>query len=296
MWDPEFASNIAGYLSIVCWLIVFIPQLWENYDRKSGDGLSMTFLVIWLAGDVFNLVGVILQDLLPTMFLLALWYTVADMGLIWQVIFYQRLSTLGPLDEEEVTLIPESSDIHEQEHQQPGRRRRLRRRSSESKHHTISAWFNTLSGLSIVLVTVLSCAWYASVHGGIVSGGFVGSDPALSDGDKVNDFRWLPQLLGWTSAVLYVGSRIPQIVKNHRQKSTEGLSLGMFLCAVLGNVLFTMSIFLRSTDRHYILVNLAWIIGSCGTLVFDFTIFIQFFLYNNKNGTNKKNKNPEYVE
>lgn len=27
----------------------------------------MTFLVIWLAGDVFNLVGVILQDLLPTM-------------------------------------------------------------------------------------------------------------------------------------------------------------------------------------------------------------------------------------
>ncbi|CAO3598034.1 unnamed protein product [Absidia cylindrospora] len=226
------------------------------------------------------------------MFLLALWYTVADMGLIWQVIFYKRLSTMVPLDEEEVTLIPGSSDIHEE----PGRRRRLRRRSSESKHHTISFWFNALSGLSIVLVTVLSCAWYASVHGGITSGGFVGSDPALSDGDEVNDFRWLPQLLGWTSAVLYVGSRIPQIVKNHRQKSTEGLSLGMFLFAVLGNVLFTMSIFLRSTDRHYILVNLAWIIGSCGTLVFDFTIFIQFFLYNNKNGTNKKNKNPEYVE
>ena len=41
--------------------------MWENYRRKSGDGLSMTFLVIWLAGDVFNLLGVIMQDLLVTM-------------------------------------------------------------------------------------------------------------------------------------------------------------------------------------------------------------------------------------
>jgi hypothetical protein len=42
-------------------------QLLENYRRKSGDGLSMTFLVIWLAGDVFNLLGVIMQNLLVTM-------------------------------------------------------------------------------------------------------------------------------------------------------------------------------------------------------------------------------------
>ncbi|CEI97591.1 Putative FAFR605Cp [Rhizopus microsporus] len=65
--DPSLASSITGYLSILCWLIVFTPQLWENYRRKSGDGLSMTFLVIWLAGDVFNLLGVIMQDLLVTM-------------------------------------------------------------------------------------------------------------------------------------------------------------------------------------------------------------------------------------
>jgi hypothetical protein len=42
-------------------------QLWENYKRKNGDGLSFSFLVIWLAGDVFNLIGVIMQDLLVTM-------------------------------------------------------------------------------------------------------------------------------------------------------------------------------------------------------------------------------------
>ncbi|KAI8333082.1 PQ loop repeat-domain-containing protein [Chlamydoabsidia padenii] len=282
MWESELASNIAGYLSIVCWLIVFVPQLWENYERKSGDGLSMTFLVIWLAGDVFNLMGVILQDLLPTMFLLALWYTVADMGLIWQVIFYQQLTSTGFLDEEEVTLIQASSS------------NRLRRRSSESRTHTVSFWFNLLSGLSIALVTLLSCVWYTSIHGGLITGSNI-TTILLEKDDPVKEFHWLPQVLGWTSAVLYVGSRIPQIAKNHRQKSTEGLSLGMFLCAVIGNVLFTMSIFLRSSERHYLLVNLAWIVGSCGTLVFDFTIFIQFFVYKRK-GSNKKNKNSPYID
>jgi hypothetical protein len=34
------------------------------------------------------------------------------------------------------------------------------------------------------------------------------------------------------------------------------------------------SIFLRSIDPTYLLINLSWIIGSCGTLVFDFTVSI----------------------
>jgi hypothetical protein len=175
------------------------------------------------------------------------------MGLIWQVIFYQRL-TGSHLAEEEVTLI-----------QGNGQRRR---RSSESTHHTVSFWFNTLSGLSIVLVTILSCVWYASVHGGLIIG--------FKGGDTIKDFHWLPQLLGWTSAVLYVGSRIPQIVKNHRQKSTEGLSIGMFLCAVLGNVLFTMVTIENAcsdmnclTDRCFLCTFL--VVGVC-PLVYLFTL------------------------
>ncbi|KAI8339765.1 PQ loop repeat-domain-containing protein [Chlamydoabsidia padenii] len=275
MWDSETASTIAGYLSIICWLIVFIPQLWENYQRKSGDGLSMTFLAIWLAGDLFNIIGVILQDLLPTMFLLALWYTIADMGLIWQVLFYQRFSTTTLLDEEETTLIQ-----HNNTHN--GRRRI----PSESRHYTLSFWFNMISCLFVILVTILSCVWYASVHGA-TDGSYPA--PVVDDDESVKDLQWLPQFLGWTSAILYVGSRIPQIIKNHREKSTEGLSVGMFLCAVLGNMLFTLSIFLRSTDPHYLLVNLSWIIGSSGTLLFDFIIFIQFFLYS-QDGPIKKNK------
>ena len=34
-----------------------LPQLFTNYKAKSADGLSMAFLVVWLLGDVTNLVG-----------------------------------------------------------------------------------------------------------------------------------------------------------------------------------------------------------------------------------------------
>ncbi|ORY92265.1 PQ loop repeat-domain-containing protein [Syncephalastrum racemosum] len=265
MVDSVVASATSGYLSIVCWIIVFAPQLWVNYNRKNGDGLSMTFLVIWLAGDLFNLAGVILQDLLPTMFLLALWYTVADMGLIWQVLYYRRSIHRHPslledtlIDEHAPLLSPQG--IHSD--------------ASEDHPKKTKRCASNLIALVIIGVTTIGSCWaYLAIRN---------SHPDSAD-EPNEDMKVLPQVLGWTSAVLYVGSRIPQIVKNAKQKSTEGLSFGMFVCAVLGNVFFTMSIFLRSVDPYYLLINLSWIVGSVGTLVFDFLIFIQFFVYDRGN-------------
>lgn len=34
-----------------------VPQLYANFKSKSADGLSMAFLVVWLLGDVANLIG-----------------------------------------------------------------------------------------------------------------------------------------------------------------------------------------------------------------------------------------------
>lgn len=43
------------------------PQILENFRRQSADGLSLLFIVVWLAGDVFNILGAVLQGVLPTM-------------------------------------------------------------------------------------------------------------------------------------------------------------------------------------------------------------------------------------
>jgi uncharacterized protein with PQ loop repeat len=88
------------------------------------------------------------------------------------------------------------------------------------------------------------------------------------DHDEI-EISTLGQIFGWGCAVLYLGSRIPQVVKNFRRKSTEGLSLLFFLFACLGNITYVLSIVSASLEPRYLLVNLSWLAGSAGTLLLD---------------------------
>lgn len=59
--DTQAISGIMGSISIACWLVVFSPQIIENFRRSSADGLSIFFVIIWLTGDIFNVLGAIFQ-------------------------------------------------------------------------------------------------------------------------------------------------------------------------------------------------------------------------------------------
>lgn len=113
-------------------------------------------------------------------------------------------------------------------------------------------------------------------------------------------FDPLGQVFGYLCALLYLGSRLPQILLNHKRKSTDGVSLLFFLFACIGNLTYVLSILAYSPvckrSRHcqtgeigtlygrYILVNLSWLVGSLGTLFLDMCIFIQFFMYQGNDG------------
>lgn len=144
------------------------------------------------------------------------------MGLIWQVIYYRR--NKKPIEEE--ILPSETSSLLD--NMLPSTSYSASESSSTRTltKTTKTRMFNIISALSVVLVIVVSCYSYYHIH-------------SHHDHEE-DDLLFLPQLMGWTSAVLYVGSRIPQILKNWNNKSTEGLSFAMFICAVLGNVLFTL--------------------------------------------------------
>jgi hypothetical protein len=58
-------------LRIACRVVVYTPQLYQNFTLKSGEGLSVAFVVIWLIGDLFNLIGAMKAGLLPTVIILA---------------------------------------------------------------------------------------------------------------------------------------------------------------------------------------------------------------------------------
>ena len=46
------------------------------------------------------------------------------------------------------------------------------------------------------------------------------------------------EVLGYLSAVAYLGARIPQIIKNQRERSCEGLSLLFFVLSLMGNATY----------------------------------------------------------
>lgn len=99
-------------------------------------------------------------------------------------------------------------------------------------------------------------------------------------------------ICGWCSTCLYVSSRSPQIWKNYCSKSTQGISPYLFLFAMLGNSLYTISIladlyllskyeqYLGDTDFHTVFQSqLPFLVGSSGTVIFDFVLLIQFYIY-----------------
>ncbi|EWC47474.1 hypothetical protein DRE_00442 [Drechslerella stenobrocha 248] len=94
----EAISGITGSVSIACWLVVFTPQIIENFKRGSAEGLSLTFLILWLLGDIFNVLGGILQGVIPTMLILAIYYTFADIVLIIQCFYYRAYARKAEAD------------------------------------------------------------------------------------------------------------------------------------------------------------------------------------------------------
>ena len=65
------SGHTLSLLTHACRVIVYSPQIYENFILQSGEGLSIAFVVIWLAGDLCNLIGASLAGLLPTVIILA---------------------------------------------------------------------------------------------------------------------------------------------------------------------------------------------------------------------------------
>jgi hypothetical protein len=108
-------------------------------------------------------------------------------------------------------------------------------------------------------------------------------------------FNTWGQIFGYICALLYLGSRLPQLLLNYRRKSTEGISMLFFLFACIGNLTYVLSILAykpvcrepghcgvgeaKRVYGRYIAVNFSWLLGSYGTLVLDACVFVQYFLY-----------------
>ncbi|KJR82692.1 vacuolar membrane pq loop repeat protein [Sporothrix schenckii 1099-18] len=144
---------------------------------------------------------------------------------------------------------------------------------------------NTLSLVAVWIVGALGYfvsyrmgAWDATDP--VDGGGGNAANPAPSKEDDV--YAKIGLALGYCSAVFYLCARIPQILKNYREKSCEGLALLFFLLSLTGNFTYGASLVAYSQDGKYLLNALPWLLGSLGTIVEDVIIFFQFRLYSPK--------------
>ncbi|EEF29105.1 probable vacuolar amino acid transporter YPQ1 isoform X2 [Ricinus communis] len=81
-----------GFVSLVSWGVAEVPQIITNFRTKSSHGVSLLFLLTWVAGDVFNLVGCLLEPAtLPTQFYTALLYTTSTIVLVLQGLYYDYI-------------------------------------------------------------------------------------------------------------------------------------------------------------------------------------------------------------
>jgi solute carrier family 66 (lysosomal lysine-arginine transporter), member 1 len=323
-------------------VVVFSPQIIENFRRKSTDGLSLLFLTVWTAGDIANVLGAILQGVLPTMIILAVYYAFADIVLLGQCFWYRRSSMEG-IDRMK-PLPPSSSTVEASETttllQTPSRSSTslAAYNASDATHLSPATPFiapesdeeHEAHSRSLLMTILLNLLAVLLVVGAGVFGWWLSNTPSLQheslsilpeylkewDGkaykkhanepsapaNDVLKISVMGQVFGYACAVLYLGSRIPQLVLNAKRKSTEGVSLLFFVFACIGNLTYVLSIFAyeakcsnragtklaarycssreaRTIYARYILVNASWLLGSLGTLILDQVILVQFFMY-----------------
>ena len=238
----ENVSQGFGIIALVCGLLQSIPQIYENWRNGSANGISYGFLISWFVGDVTNFIGCILNYQLVTQSMMAIYFIVVDVILCIQTIYYRR-GMSAKQNEERIN--------HDFIHRQSPRKNYIQYISSIGSAFAQSKLVETIP---------------------------IAVDDTIVMKRGSNTYT-VGAVCGWISAFLYITSRIPQIYKNFSRKSTEGLSVGMFVCTLSQNIAYSASIFIESTERSYLLQALPFIIGALGTVGFDVLIFFQFYQY-----------------
>lgn len=126
--------------------------------------------------------------------------------------------------------------------------------------------------------------------------------PPISHAPSETIIEIVGRIFSWMSTLLYVGSRPPQLFKNYRRKSTEGLSPLLFMAAFGGNLFYSLSVVTNPNawsdfppyggggwaDDHgndrleWIGRALPFFLGAFGVLGLDGFMGLQFLMYGSR--------------
>lgn len=253
-------SWVLGTLSNIVWLFVFIPQLIENWTKSSSDSISFYLVFLWYVGDTLSIVSIIYKSVQPILFYIGIYHVMFDTIFLLQILYYR----LPPLDHislsETYYLIDDTYYLTSNISIPSFYYYYWKDIILYIKDIILTFEISLLLGYSITVIL----SQYI-LH--LLPKGLVG------------------EVFAWGATAIFLLSRIPQIMLNYKRKSVNGLSFTTFINIIIANQLFLVSILIhlidldKSSYTTYLLNNLPWIIGSCGSTLFDFIIFGQFLIY-----------------
>ena len=322
-----FVSTLLGSLSILAWLFAQLPQIFKNYNLQSTAGLSIYFLVVWCLGDTTNLLGAILTKQAAWQVVVATYYVLVDVVLVSQYLWYTYYSKwtrrIGPAIDDNyngeagadgdvldgVSVPSELSPIISTDTKDnvsrstpvpfssfrfPNPFGSPKEKSGADLPYTprgLPSGSATPSPKTLVLVTLL-CAVLSNA-----------SPLPLNEAIIRSDNRYVVEvsgrILSWTSTVLYLGSRLPQLYKNHTLRSTVGLSPSLFIAAFFGNLFYSTSLLTNplawasyppygahgwagsqgSVRAEWVSLAAPFWLGAAGVLTLDATVGVQFLMF-----------------
>ncbi|ABO95795.1 predicted protein, partial [Ostreococcus lucimarinus CCE9901] len=246
--DVQLAGFYLALVTIACWMSAQVPQLVLNYRAKSARGLSPYFLLQWLAGDSFNLIGCVLTgDQAPTQTYTAVYFVLSDLALLCQYTYYER----------------------------DGARARA---SASDDEGSVSGPMSPVGGFVLAGAAALALTTMTTNSAGEASNGMLREAMNVTDCDYNANPAWMQSFgrgVGYLATCFYLGGRLAQIAKNRRRRSVEGLSLTMFALAITANVAYGTSVLCASHSRADVIRSLPWLLGSFGTVSLDATILAQ---------------------
>ncbi|KAG0165445.1 hypothetical protein DFQ30_008449 [Apophysomyces sp. BC1015] len=247
-----------------------MPQVIKNYRLGTAESLSFSFLVVWLTGDVANLIGCRITGQLPFQLYLSIYFIAIDTFLCIQWLYYVRY----PDNALRLWFNPPQPAVSET-------------KPTEYTHLLLSTAPSTASAsTSSSSKNYNSTALFML---GLFSLGNISTNLTSMDtttlsafGDEHDRILWIGRFFAWTCTFLYLSSRLPQIYQNFRRRSVEGLAMSLFGFAAMGNLTYCLSIFTNPhATRASMMESVPYILGSAGTLVFDATIFSQYLFFKN---------------
>ncbi|KAF3483656.1 PQ-loop repeat-containing protein 2 [Arthroderma uncinatum] len=317
-------SSTLGMLSIVAWLFAQLPQIYKNYRIKSTAGLSVFFIVEWLLADTANFTGAVLTKQAGWQVTIAAYYVVVDVIMVYQHYWYTHIKKWksnrlrcvksGDDDDSDMWSNFPASDCDSCQ-QLPASQytssvrptdelKMAGKRASDEKAQPASGKRYVKAGTSGSSLTSPKAVLFVSMLCAVLANATSVPTPDMSQSQplrmpQLNSAEAVGRVFSWISALLYLGSRLPQLYKNYTRKSTAGLSPLLFIAAFSGNTFYSTSMLTNpngwsdfppyggggwagpdGNDRlNWILLAIPFWLGATGVLLLDVCMGIQFLIY-----------------